>query len=78
MSRESLASYYSDAGEGVYGKIPVSGDIMFGLDYNYKLGVFEIYIKSCRDLAPADTKKKRSDPWVFGGDMAILSLSAVS
>ena len=62
MSRESLNSYYSDAGDGVYGKVPVSGDIMFGLDYNYKQGTFEVHIKQCRDLAPVDPKKKRSDP----------------
>ena len=61
-SRESIASFYSDAGEGHYGKIPVTGDILFGLDYNYKNNVFEVLIKQCRDLAPVDTKRKRSDP----------------
>ncbi|ELU00294.1 hypothetical protein CAPTEDRAFT_184235 [Capitella teleta] len=64
MSRESLASFYSDAGDGVHGKIPVSGEIQFALEYNYKLGQFEVHVKSCRDLAPADSKKKRSDPYV--------------
>lgn len=57
-------SYYSDAGEGNYGKIPVSGEIQFALEYNYKSGIFEIKVKQCRDLAPVDTKRKRSDPYV--------------
>ena len=55
-------SYYSDAGEGNYGKIPVSGEIQFGLEYNYKSGWLEIKVKQCKDLAPVDTKRKRSDP----------------
>ncbi|KAK2145163.1 hypothetical protein LSH36_698g01047 [Paralvinella palmiformis] len=63
-SRESIASYYSDAGEGNYGKIPVTGEVSFGLDYNYKNNIFEIHVKQCRDLAVVDTKKKRSDPYV--------------
>ena len=64
-SRESIASYYSDAGEGNYGKIPVTGEVLFGLDYNYKNNIFEIHVKQCRDLAVVDTKKKRSDPYVI-------------
>ena len=64
-SRESIMSYYSDAGEVNYGKIPVSGDIQFGLDYNYKANTFEILVKQCRNLAPVDTKKNRSDPYVL-------------
>ncbi|XP_041351708.1 uncharacterized protein LOC121370499 isoform X2 [Gigantopelta aegis] len=63
-SRESLYSIYSDAGEINYGKIPVTGEILFGLDYNYKSGALEIYIKQCKDLAPVDTKRNRSDPYV--------------
>lgn len=61
-SRESIVSYYSNAGEVDYGKIPVTGEIQFGLDYNYRTGTLEIYIKQCKDLAPADTKRNRSDP----------------
>ncbi|KAJ8314966.1 hypothetical protein KUTeg_007116 [Tegillarca granosa] len=63
-SRESIVSYYSNAGEVDYGKIPVTGEIQFGLDYNYRTGTLEIYIKQCKDLAPADTKRNRSDPYV--------------
>ena len=61
-SRDSLSSYYSNAGEVNYGKINVTGDIQFGLDYDYKTVCLEIRIKQCRDLAAADTKKVRSDP----------------
>jgi len=61
-SRESLASVYSDAGEINYGRIPVSGEITFGLEYDHKLSVLKIHIKGCRDLAPVDTKHNRSDP----------------
>ena len=63
-SRESIVSYYSDAGGGNFGNIAVSGEILFGIDYNYKTGMLEVRIKQCRDLAVADTKKKRSDPYV--------------
>ena len=62
MSTESMMSYYSDAGEGNYGKIPITGEIQFGLDYNYKNSVFEVAIRQCKDIAVVDTKKKRSDP----------------
>ncbi|XP_064628032.1 synaptotagmin-like protein 4 isoform X9 [Lineus longissimus] len=63
-SKESITSYYSDAGEGLYGMIPVEGEIQFGLDYNYKTGTFIIILRQCRDLSLADPKKKRTDPYV--------------
>lgn len=63
-SRDSLSSYYSNAGEVNYGKIVVTGEIQFGLDYDYKTVCLEIRIKQCRDLAAADGKKIRSDPYV--------------
>ncbi|ESP01471.1 hypothetical protein LOTGIDRAFT_230729 [Lottia gigantea] len=63
-SRESILSIYSDAGEINYGKIPVSGEVLLGIDYNYKTGALEIYVKQCKDLAPVDTKRKRSDPYI--------------
>lgn len=61
-SRESIVSYYSDAGEGRYGNIPVSGEVQFGLKYDYKQSQLEVQIHRARDLAPVDTKKNRSDP----------------
>ncbi|XP_050391697.1 uncharacterized protein LOC126810590 isoform X2 [Patella vulgata] len=63
-SRESILSIYSDAGEINYGKIPVSGEVLLGVDYNYKTGALEIYVKQCKDLAPVDTKKNKSDPYI--------------
>lgn len=59
---DSLASVYSGAGEGRYGSVAVKGEVEFGLQYNYKQGALEIYVKQCKDLAAVDTKRNRSDP----------------
>lgn len=59
---DSLASVYSGAGEGRYGTVAVRGEVEFGLQYNYKEKVLEIHIVQCRDLAPVDAKRNRSDP----------------
>ena len=61
-SVESVASIYSEAGEGNFGKIPVTGEIQFGLDYNYQSNTLEIHIKQCKGIAAVDSKRKRSDP----------------
>lgn len=61
---DSMASVYSGAGEGRYGTVPIRGEVEFGLQYNYKAAQFEINIKHCRDLAAADPKRNRSDPYV--------------
>ncbi|CAH1155023.1 unnamed protein product [Phaedon cochleariae] len=61
---DSMASVYSGAGEGRYGTVAVRGQIEFGLQYNYKAGALEIQIKQCKDLAPVDAKRNRSDPYV--------------
>ncbi|XP_076466511.1 LOW QUALITY PROTEIN: uncharacterized protein LOC143297868 [Babylonia areolata] len=63
-SRESLASVYSAAGEINYGRIPVTGEITFGLEYDQRLSVLRIHLKGCQDLAPVDAKHNRSDPYV--------------
>ncbi|KAL8621174.1 hypothetical protein ACOMHN_004844 [Nucella lapillus] len=63
-SRESLNSVYSAAGEINYGRIPVSGEISLGLSYDQKQSVLLIHVKDCQDLAPADTKHCRSNPYV--------------
>ena len=57
-----MTSFYSEAGEGNYGKVPVTGEIQYWLNYNYKRGQFEVHIKQCKELAAVDQKKKRSDP----------------
>lgn len=58
-------SYYSAAGEVNYGKIAVTGEIQFGINYNPKTSNLEVTIRRCKDLATADTKKNRSDPLVL-------------
>ncbi|XP_054721366.1 uncharacterized protein LOC129231143 [Uloborus diversus] len=61
---ESVTSVYSAAGGGRYGTVIVTGEVLFGLNYNYKTGTLEINIKECRNLAAVDTKRNRSDPYV--------------
>lgn len=67
-----MASVYSGAGDGNYGSVTVKGQVEFGLLYNYKMGALEINVKRCRDLAPVDTKRNRSDPYVKVFDMIIF------
>lgn len=61
-SRESIASYYSDAGDISYNRVPITGEILFSLNYQYKTGMLEVGVKSCRDIAVVDTRRNRSDP----------------
>ncbi|XP_070567394.1 synaptotagmin-like protein 5 isoform X2 [Ptychodera flava] len=63
-SVDSLTSFYSSAGERNLGKITITGDVKFDMTYNYKTGIFEVKIIACRDLAPVDTRKNFSDPYV--------------
>ncbi|XP_060603575.1 CAP-Gly domain-containing linker protein 1-like isoform X2 [Ruditapes philippinarum] len=63
-SRESLASYYSDAGDIAYSNIPITGEILFSLNYNYKTNMLEVGVKQCRNIAVADLRRRRSDPYV--------------
>jgi synaptotagmin-like protein len=64
LRSDSMASVYSGAGEGRYGTVAVRGQVEFGLQYNYKARALEIHIKQCKDLAPVDAKRNRSDPYV--------------
>lgn len=59
---ESVTSVYSAAGGGRYGTVTVTGEVLFGLNYNHKASILEINIKECRNLAAVDTKRNRSDP----------------
>lgn len=61
---ESLASVYSSVGEGRFGAVAVQGEVRVALQYNYKEGQLECHIIKARELAPVDTKRNRSDPWV--------------
>ena len=59
-----MASVYSADG-GRFGTVNVKGDVEFGLVYNLHTGSLELAIKQCKDLAAVDTKRNRSDPYVF-------------
>ena len=61
-SRESIVSYYSEAGQGRFGKIPVTGEILFGLKYDKHKDQLQVQIHRAKDIAPADEKKGKSDP----------------
>ncbi|XP_065584075.1 uncharacterized protein LOC136043080 isoform X2 [Artemia franciscana] len=61
---DSLASVCSAAGDVRYGAVPVKGEVQFGIHYNYRQAAFEVAVKMCKDLAPVDTKRNRSDPYV--------------
>ncbi|XP_061106183.1 uncharacterized protein sytl2a isoform X2 [Conger conger] len=56
----SLMSIYSLEFENV----EVKGTIQFALSYVQKLGELHVFVVRCRDLAIADSKKNRSDPYV--------------
>ncbi|XP_058267095.1 synaptotagmin-like protein 2 isoform X1 [Hemibagrus wyckioides] len=47
-----------------FGNVEVKGTIQFAIDYVNKLGEFHIFIVQCRDLAVAEPKRNRSDPYV--------------
>ncbi|XP_078077959.1 synaptotagmin-like protein 2 isoform X12 [Mustelus asterias] len=56
----STMSIYS----GDFGNIDVRGKMQFSLDYVDKLKEFHIFVVRCSDLAVAEEKKNRSDPYV--------------
>ena len=47
---------------GGYNSVAVRGEVQLALDYSYKEGALQCRVLQCRDLAPVDTKKNRSDP----------------
>lgn len=60
-----MASVYSGAGEGKWcGSVAVRGEVEFSLQYDYKQLTFQVMISQCKDLAPVDVKRNRSDPYV--------------
>ncbi|XP_030431679.1 synaptotagmin-like protein 5 isoform X4 [Gopherus evgoodei] len=61
-SINSIMSVYSETGD--YGNVKVSGEILLHLSYSYKMGALNILVKNCRNLAIADEKKQRTDPYV--------------
>lgn len=56
----SVMSIYS----GDFGNVDVKGNVQFAIDYVEQLKELHIFIAQCKDLAVADAKKQRSDPYV--------------
>ncbi|XP_029458110.1 synaptotagmin-like protein 2 isoform X9 [Rhinatrema bivittatum] len=56
----SVMSIYS----GDFGNVDIKGNIQFAIDYVEQLKEFHIFVAQCKDLAEADVKKHRSDPYV--------------
>ncbi|XP_060091314.1 synaptotagmin-like protein 2 [Heteronotia binoei] len=56
----SVMSVYS----GDFGNVDVKGNIQFAIDYVEQLKELHVFIAQCKDLAVADIKKNRSDPYV--------------
>ncbi|NWS97370.1 SYTL2 protein, partial [Mionectes macconnelli] len=56
----SLMSIYS----ADFGNVDVKGNIQFAIDYVEQLNELHIFICQCKDLAVADVKRQRSDPYV--------------
>lgn len=63
-SMSSVSGSISSIHPADYGDIEVQGTIQFAVNYIQKLGEFHIFVVHCRDLATADSKKHRSDPYV--------------
>uniref|UniRef100_A0A670YUP1 Synaptotagmin-like protein 5 n=1 Tax=Pseudonaja textilis TaxID=8673 RepID=A0A670YUP1_PSETE len=61
-SINSMMSVYSETGD--YGNVNISGEICLQISYNYKTGGLNILVKKCKNLAIADEKKQRTDPYV--------------
>ncbi|XP_023572390.1 synaptotagmin-like protein 2 isoform X2 [Octodon degus] len=56
----SVMSVYS----GDFGNLEVKGSIQFALDYTEALKELHVFVAQCKNLAAADVKKQRSDPYV--------------
>ncbi|XP_023779276.1 synaptotagmin-like protein 5 isoform X1 [Cyanistes caeruleus] len=61
-SINSMTSVYSETGD--FGNVKVSGEILLNISYIYKTGALNILVRSCRNLAIADERKQRTDPYV--------------
>ncbi|XP_034034736.1 uncharacterized protein sytl2a isoform X2 [Thalassophryne amazonica] len=59
ISSSTMSLYRTD-----YGNLEVQGTIQFALNYIQKLAEFHIFVVQCKDLAVAEPKKNRSDPYV--------------
>eukprot|EP00794_Sanderia_malayensis_P000447 gene447-1088_t len=62
QSYGSMMSIYSDAGG--YGSVPISGEMLFSIQYDNIAGVFEVYVGKAKNIAAANRKSHFSDPYV--------------
>ncbi|XP_035482478.1 synaptotagmin-like protein 2 isoform X3 [Scophthalmus maximus] len=63
-SMSSVSGSVSSISPADFGDIEVQGNIQLAVNYIQKLGEFHIFVVHCRELAVADSKKNRSDPYV--------------
>ena len=54
------------AGEARYGTVPVRGDIRLAVRYLPSDAALELTVHQCRNLAAADARRNKSDPYVRG------------
>ncbi|CAL8398679.1 unnamed protein product [Boreogadus saida] len=63
-SMSSVSGSMTSISHGDFGDIEVQGTMQFALNYVQKLGELQIFVVQCKDLALAEPKKSRSDPYV--------------
>nr|XP_055064276.1 synaptotagmin-like protein 2 isoform X6 [Misgurnus anguillicaudatus] len=63
-SMSSVTGSVTSINSGEFGNVPVKGTIQFAINYLEKLEDFHIFVVKCKDLAVADPKRNRSDPYV--------------
>ncbi|KAJ8255270.1 hypothetical protein GJAV_G00202980 [Gymnothorax javanicus] len=61
-SINSMTSLYSETGDYLHAN--VSGEVLLDISYSYKTTCLNVLVKECRDLAIADEKRQRTDPYV--------------
>ncbi|XP_051853977.1 synaptotagmin-like protein 3 [Antechinus flavipes] len=65
IKRGSLASISSTCTEvGSFDNANVTGEILFALQYDFKVSTLEICIQACRNLAFGEEKKKKCNPYI--------------
>ncbi|XP_065115047.1 synaptotagmin-like protein 2 isoform X5 [Paramisgurnus dabryanus] len=63
-SMSSVTGSVTSINSGEFGNVAVKGTIQFAINYVEKLEDFHIFVVKCKDLAVADPKRNRSDPYV--------------
>ena len=61
-SSGSLWSLHSGATAFVQNNIDITGCVYLTLNYDNKINTLLVHIAHCRNVAPADSKKKNSNP----------------